>query len=377
MKNIYNNKLILLIMAATIFVSCEDWNEVEAKYQVEYIETGSGHDEEYYKNLRAFKATMLDRKLSWGWFGGWAGVGAFMNTSLSGLPDSLDIVSLWGDWTILTEARKKDLEYVQKVKGTKVVACSLIGDIGQGFTPEGVDFNEYWGWEGDIKPSNKNEVPTEAQEKVIRKYARLTAELILENGYDGYDIDYEIGYGSSGNLVEYPERLLVYVDELSKYFGPKSGTDKLLIIDGAIRNVPKKIALYFDLYVIQAYRASSFNNLNTGDNRFSQAVNNFKDLMPINEIAEKIVMTEEYEQSQWKTGGVNFTLPDRSVVNSLKGMALWVPEYGGVKYPRSGGSGVYHIEYEYDATATNGYSGFYPWIREAIQVMNPSPANQK
>lgn len=373
-NTVSNFAKLIVLFAATIIclTSCDEWTDVKSKFEPDILNPGFDKDETYYENLRAFKATMFDRKLSWVWFGGWTGEGAYMLNSLSGLPDSLDIVSIWGDWSFMTEARKKDLEYVQKVKGTKVLACSLIGDLGAGFTPDGEDFAEYWGWEGELRPSNKNEVPTEAQEIIIRRYARETAERIISNGLDGYDIDYEIGFGSKGTLVEYHERFYVYVDELSKYFGPKSGTDRLLVVDGAIVNVPRKTALYFDLYVIQAYRARSFSALNNGTNRFVSTVERFKDLMTVEEQARKTVMTEEFEKGQHLTGGVDFRLPSGEIVNSLKGMALWNPSYGGIDYERSGGAGVYHVEYEYEVNATNGYLGFYPWMREAIQTMNPA-----
>jgi hypothetical protein len=106
------------------------------------------------------------------------------------------------------------------------------------------------------------------------------------------------------------------------------------------------------------------------DNRFASIVRNFIDSLSVDEIAKKTVVTEEYEQGQGETGGVTFTLPWGETTNSLKGMAMWNPEYEGVKYERSAGCGVYRINLAYNATGR--YSGFYPWMREAIQVMNPA-----
>ncbi|MDR0508016.1 MAG: glycoside hydrolase family 18 [Dysgonamonadaceae bacterium] len=384
MKN--SIKIILTIIVLSVLGSCEQWTETESKYEPGDISLGINNDEAYYANLRAYKATMFDRKLSWGWFGGWTGVGASMLSSLNGLPDSLDIAAIWGDWRTMTDARKADLERTQKIKGTKVVVTELIGSFNwRGLAPEDIadeDVMNYWGWEGELDPKGDyvsvtigrlyTAMPTPAQEAAIRKYARTVAENILSLGYDGYDIDYEIGWGSAGNLVEYSERLIIYVDELGKYMGPKSGTDKLLIFDGAICNVPEPIGPYCNLFVIQAYTSNSYNNLNTGINRFSGAVNAFKNVMSVEEIAKKTVMTEDYENSRASTGGVNHTLESGEVTNSVKGMALWQPTYNGVKYERSGGFGAYHIEYEYNSVGK--ISGFYPWIREAIQTVNPAAA---
>src|SRR3712207_7029830 len=71
-----------------------------------------------------------------GWFGGWAGRNATLKTSLSGLPDSLDFVSLWGNWKNLTQEQKDDLKFVQEKKGTKVLICWQVHDIGDQLTPD-------------------------------------------------------------------------------------------------------------------------------------------------------------------------------------------------------------------------------------------------
>jgi hypothetical protein len=383
MKNLL--KIILILFVTGSFVSCEKWTDTESKYEPNDIGLGFVRDEVYYKNLRMFKATMFDRKLSWGWFGGWTGKGAYMLPSLSGLPDSLDIASIWGDWTTITEERKQELEYVQQVKGTKVDVTELVNNFNWlKFAPEGTETEEqalaYFGWEGDLDPHDSrngsyqmyNDPASEAQEAAIRKYARAVVELITKNGLDGYDLDWEAQW-TRGSLASYSERLFIYIDEMSKYFGPKSGTEKLLIVDGYIDLLDNRMCTCFNLFVIQAYRASSFAALNGGagkDNRFASVVRNFIGSLSVDEIAKKTVVTEEYEKGQGATGGVSFTLPWGETTNSLKGMALWNPEYEGVKYERSGGCGVYHIEYGY--TVKGRISGFYPWIREAIQAMNPA-----
>lgn len=61
--------------------------------------------DEYYAALRAYKQT--DHQVAFGWFGGWSGEGAYMKSSLAGIPDSVDIVSIWGNWSNITEAQKR------------------------------------------------------------------------------------------------------------------------------------------------------------------------------------------------------------------------------------------------------------------------------
>ena len=360
---------LLSIIIVTGIGSCSDWTDLESKYEPEKFDVGYSKDETYYENLRNFKSTMFDRKLSWAWFGGWTGEGAYLLNSLAGLPDSLDIISIWGGHDMsLTPERKKDLEYVQKVKGSKVLLCIICLDIGDGMTPKGLTTEErkaYWGWvDGD----------NESIYAAIRKYANAICDKVDEVGYDGFDLDWEPGYAhpfETNKELAPQDRYEVFMEALAERLGPKSGTGKLLCIDGEINAVPTRLVDSFDLFVTQAYVAKSFHALDIRDH-FLSYLNKHSPEMDIAELCSKVVVTEKYEDGFFKTGGTTFTLPSGEVINSLKGMAMWNPTYKGIQYERSGGAGVFLVQYEYNVTATNGYTGFYPWIREAIQVMNPS-----
>ncbi len=73
----------------------------------------------------------------------------------------------------------------------------------------------------------KDESDREAVEASIRKYASAVVDTISKYGYDGFDIDYEPNYGNRGNIVNDDDRMFIFVDELGKHLGPKSGTGKL------------------------------------------------------------------------------------------------------------------------------------------------------
>ena len=57
------------------------------------------------------------------------------------MPDSMDIISMWsgapGRYEI-TEAQKKDKEFVQKVKGIRLLEVCLLSHLGKGRTPTSV-----------------------------------------------------------------------------------------------------------------------------------------------------------------------------------------------------------------------------------------------
>lgn len=191
MKKIYLLYIVLISLATTSLIGCSDWTESEAKTFPESIVS-----DEYYAALRAYKQT--DHQVAFGWFGGWSGEGAFMKSSLAGIPDSVDIVSIWDNGTNLSEAQRKDMAFCQNMKGTKIIYCSIIGGVGDKLTPQNIldnweemgynskqeAINDFWGY-----PSDESNI--EAVETSIRKYAKAIVDTLNLYGYDGFDIDYE------------------------------------------------------------------------------------------------------------------------------------------------------------------------------------------
>ena len=232
-------KLLYAAMAVAgsfLFAQCSDWTDLENKFEEPY----NSHGEDYYEALRAYKKS--DHPVTFGWYSGWTGVGDNMYNMLRGIPDSMDIVSLWGGAFNLTPAQEEDLREVREVKGTRILYCQHIMDIGRSMTPAEVENDHivngkqydsyeeamaaYWGWYG-----NSGDTSPEGIETAIRKYARVITDSINKYGYDGFDIDYEPNFGYGGNISSYPNRMHILLDELSKQFGPASGTGRILMVD--------------------------------------------------------------------------------------------------------------------------------------------------
>ena len=342
MKKIYLLYIVLISLATTSLIGCSDWTESEAKTFPESIVS-----DEYYAALRAYKQT--DHQVAFGWFGGWSGEGAYMKSSLAGIPDSVDIVSIWGNWSNITEAQQNIRENWENM----------------GFSSEKEAVNDFWEWPSD--ESNK-----EAIEASIRKYASAIADTVNKYGYDGFDIDYEPNFGNPGNIVDEDDRMFAFVDELGKYFGPKSGTGKLLVIDGEPQSITGRpeVGLYFDYFIIQAYNNSSPGSdskldkrLITGGVAGAGLVQTYSSVMSEEQITKMTIMTENFEATDAAMdGGYDYTDRYGNKMKSLEGMARWQPSNGF----RKGGAGTYHMEAEY------GTSPEYKNIRRAIQIMNPS-----
>ena len=81
----------------------------------------------YYADLRAYKQRN-DHEVFFGWFGGWNTKSANMRGFLRSVPDSVDIISIWNG-----TYDREDLEYVQKVKGTRVTFTIFAHKIPKAF----------------------------------------------------------------------------------------------------------------------------------------------------------------------------------------------------------------------------------------------------
>lgn len=357
--------IFTFVFTLFLFFSCDDWTEMEQARHTDLV--NGGKSDEYYANLRAYKKS--DHPIAFGWFGGWTGADASMKTSLRGLPDSVDMVSIWGGWQNLTPAKKADLKYVQEVKGTKVLMCYIVANLGDQLTPRAVRdnweangfasekeaVNAFWGWtDGTI----------EGLKKSIVVYANAICDTIMKYGYDGFDLDLEPNYGAAGNIATYPDRLSIMLRTMRERLGMRSETGKILAVDGEPTWLEEEMGAFMDYYIYQAYGTTRENNLH---GKVGGVLNKFGNVVGDKvTLAKRVIVTENFEAS-WKTGGVDFQDRFGNTMKSLEGMARWTPIVNGVEYPK-GGVGTYHMEHEYTIP---GEEGTYPFLRNAIRIMNP------
>lgn len=335
MKNIF--KVFGLIFSASFALqACDDWTEVEAN-QIQNL-LGSEKTAEYYENLRAYKKTKHQR--AFGWFGFWnGGNSTSARGSLLSVPDSVDMISLWGqtwNYGAMTDEKRADLKIVQERNGTVVFGTVLLGRVGQ-YLPE------------DWKPED------ETRRGRWVSYGKALAQMALDAGLNGLDIDYEPGIGgASTEGCPRGDDMLAFCEGAGSLLGPQSGTDKYLVVDGLF-SFPSECDKYFNYFISQAYYCTSSRSLQS---RFNALKNRIQ--------PEQFIITEDFERS-WKTGGYKYYDQETGeYIPSLLGMAKWKPEGLDCK----GGCGTYHMEYEYP------HNPEYKYLRQAIQIMNPANHNK-
>lgn len=345
MKNILKYAAVYLLLGAAVISCTKETTPDRINIQHPDQQSPILRDNAYYQNLRAYKQTK--HKLAFGWYGSWTAVGASYQTRLVSAPDSMDIISIWSQWHSLTQQQKDDKAFVQQIMGTKVIFTIFAHDVPEQFLVD-----------GKVTPEG------------LATYAKAYAKDSMDKyQYDGIDLDYEPNWGGVGPLVDgcdvywkdnpadrtYNDNMTIFVKELSKWVGPKSGSGRLLVIDGVPFGVHPSVADHFDYGIVQAYNCSSATSGSESlQGRFTKAFNG-------GWTPEQYIFTENFED-HWKTGGVNHTDRQGNRMPSLFGMAIFNPDQG-----VSAGFGAYHMEYEYGTAEMP-----YKYMRQAIQMANPA-----
>lgn len=318
-----------LLLIACMFASCD--TDVENATVVAPTTYGP----QYYKNLRDYKKS--DHSIAWGWFADYT-QSTSLATRFLGLPDSLDICSLWGgipsddsthvDTHYLPEVYR-EMKYVQEVKGTRLVVPTIIRIRTR---PEFYD--SIWVKQNDPQAA-------------MRAYAQDLLRPIFENGLDGIDMDYEPeGDPLSGGNLDY------FVEYVGQFVGPMASPDSTFTYpDGfTIKGNPNM------LLCIDYYGSAPSGNTNKFTNWYvNQTYGGSPGRVPFSGCpTEKVVYTENVGDN-WKA----------AECGQLLNYARYQPCTG-----RKGGFGAFFMHRDYINT---GYGcSNYANMRHGIQIQNPA-----
>lgn len=322
--------------------------------QIQQLNT---YDEQYYANLRAYKTT--DHTLCFGWYAAYAPIEgatgykdpASWGERIIGLPDSMDIVSLWmgiPSNDLNSEAYAPiayaDIKFVKEKKGTRFVVPTITRMNHKITLRDGTEY--------DLM-ANRND-------EGIKVYAQYLVDQVLDSDLDldGVDLDYE----PEGDFLQ-GAQFTKFVQHIGQYFGPKGMyPDKLLIIDFYSTVPPAATGEYANYFVRQAYTQGfaehSAARLQTYYNAVQAAIP-----------PEKFIVTENFGDHS-ENGGTPFVeangntlTTDGTRMYSLEGMARWNPTQG-----KKAGFGAFYFDRDYYSKTGIPYYN----IRRCIQIANPA-----
>ena len=336
--------LLILAVSALVIASCE--TDTEA-LEIQKLTT---YDGQYYENLRVYKRS--EHCLSFAWYAAYApleGVDGYKDPAswgerIIGLPDSLDICSLWmgipnndPESDGYAPVAYADMIYVREKLGTRFVAPTIVRMNKVITLSDGTEYD-------------LNENHTDAGIEVFGQYL---VDQVLKADIDGVDLDYE----PEGDWMQGDNftKLVAYVGQ---YFGPQGQyPDKLLCVDFYSQTPPEETDPYVDYYIRQSYSAGSASTLQSQYNSLSWAA------------PSKFIVTETFGEN-YENGGVPFTevdgntlTTDGSQMYSLEGMARWNPTQG-----RKAGFGVFYLGRDYFSNTGIPYYN----MRRCIQIANPA-----
>jgi len=347
--------LILIFFISLIaFVGC-DKKEMALTVQQPYA-----YDAQYYANLKAYKQT--NHTLSFGWYAAYAPIAgstgykdpASWGERIMGLPDSLDMVSLWMGIPSNDPKSKSyapiayaDWKYVSQTKGTKFLCPTIVKFSGKLTLKDSTVFDM--------------DLAKNRSDSGIYVYGRYLVEQILDSGLDGLDIDWEPG---SGEFLNTPNTNFVkLVQYIGQWLGPKGTQHKILTIDFYSQAPPAGTGQYADFFIRQAYSQG------TGGVQNAANMQSYYNTVSGDIPPGKFIVTENFGDFS-ANGGTPFTEADGntlttngSTMYSLEGMARWNPTQG-----KKAGFGAFYFDRDYYSSTGVPYYN----VRRCIQIANPA-----
>lgn len=324
--------LLSLVAAGGLMTSCN--TDIES----ESIRNPYTYSDLYYQNLRDFKAS--DHEISFGWFAQY-GAQNSLAVRFMGLPDSLDICSMWGGIPAKENtAIWEEIRFVQKVKGTKMLAVAITRIDAE------TDDHAFKQAYNEARQMPEGEEKEAAIKKAIEMYAEYFLDQVFENDLDGFDADYEPeGDFLSGSYFVH------FYKHMAKYMGPNPEITE-----------EERLALIQE--------------------RYGPDVTDTKKLLNIDQTSTSMVELVPYSNYcflQAYGGGTGAgSWPDEKVVyccnmgdgwqgtmESMYNQARYKPAKG-----RKGGFGAFFIHRDYNVHENNPYP--YKRFRECIQIQNPA-----
>jgi len=381
--------LYILMGAVLVLASCEKVQEVRAldiertsgihvaEPWMEFLQgTGTVNtvgDETYYENLRAWKKDIFDergiarRSISYIFFADYGS----MAFRFADIPDSIDVVNLWGGVPKKGSLDYQEMKACQEIKGMRVVGCRITrllennSWVMEAQVPSFMKAYEAYKYDnmgkvlqGKMTEQELESAARDAGSQACAKDAAAhktvdengnypewviyAAQPLLDEiekyGLDGYDLDYEpMGSGepfSDGTCFN------TFVNYLAQFIGPKSAhPEKLLIIDRNSGAGSSALAPLCNFWIYQKYGSTGgASPASQGD--FGSNLDPDAGWVPA-----QIIVTENVGDTY------------SEACNNLEQMAKFQPSTCGQQYGHKGGFASFHGQRDWRLEAEGAEKG--------------------
>lgn len=331
--------LSFIVVGGSLFTSCSDWNDDES---VDIKQSTHPDYDKYLESLRAYKNS--DHKYVYAWFDNSVKAPYSRGQHVSDIPDSVDVVSLmYPDG--LADFELKDIETLQKDKGTKVVytiSYDVIKKAYEQMVKEETEKNENY-----VAP-------------LFSTYLKDNTQSLLNLSstykYDGIIIGYKgqsTIYMTDAEKAEYNTNQEAFIGQIKSWYS--SNGSKWLIYDGSPQFLNDKSILASCKHIL-------LNTINAASAVELSVITS--EALATDVPTDRFVVvasTVSLDTSDKKTGYYD---TERAIIEA----AYWVTEAGN-GYTKAG-LGIYNIQNDYyNATKV------YQYAKESINIMNPAPTN--
>ncbi|MDR1719934.1 MAG: glycoside hydrolase family 18 [Dysgonamonadaceae bacterium] len=351
--------LFLSVALTAFFTACSDWTTQEPLDIVNpsIEDANSPAYLEYLANVRKYKQTY--HPLMIGIFDNSDKTFQSRATRIKAVPDKVDIVSLMYP-DDLAEIELEDIASIRKDKGTKIIYTIAYEDLRQYVETTNFDIEV----ENALGQADPNYVPKPLLSLATEASKFMDAQLALidKYEYDGFILHYT---GSATHFLKDDEIAEMQAIQ-DIVFGKALATmnthpDKTYILEGRPQNVlDKSILPHFDSFLIRTQYLGGISDFTL---LVKQTLLDPK--VPSNSIlvCASAIHTDENDYSWGEITGADGSLKQNAIVET----AYWVKTTDTFT---KAGMAVYLINRDYFNPDLD-----YKHVREAIEIMNPSPVN--
>lgn len=339
-------------MAALVFTACSDWREVEsvAMNEADIAKQNPALYAEYLKNLRSYKESQ--HKVVITWFDNSNKVPLSRADHTDVLPDSIDIVSLLHPEN-LAQFELNEMEKVRNEKGTKFVYDMNFEAIKLIYETMVADMEANTPEEGE-EGASQPEIPTFVA--FLVDTVNQILPLAKKYNYDGIIIGYRgknILYMDEAEKQLYTAYEKAFIGIAEDWHGRNK--DKMILFEGYPQNLLNKSVLEKSRYIIIP-SADAGNSAKLTYNIMTANVEGVPSDRYIVSVETASLDKEDVRTGYWADG----------VTRAVTGASRWVTSnHEGYSVA---GLGIKNVNNDYFNIAR-----IYPYTRDAILMMNPSP----